>query len=63
MRAHDYGDDISVVSVEVRVTSRAAKGEYSIYVGSERGDQHAIIGGLTIDNFAGTRSILTAFDQ
>lgn len=63
MRTHDYGDDISVVSVEVRVNSRAAKGEYSIYVGSERGDQHAIIGGLTIDNFAGTRSILTAFDE
>ena len=63
MRAHDYGDEISVVSVEVRVAPRAPKGEYSIYLELERGDRQAIIGGLTIDNFGGPRSTFTVFDD
>jgi len=50
MRSLDYGDDISVVSVEVRIAPRAPKGDYTIYAESDRGDRRAIIGGLTIDN-------------
>jgi hypothetical protein len=50
-RSLDYGDEISVISVEVRVSARAPKGEYSIFAESDRGEKRAIIGGLTIDNF------------
>src|SRR5687767_14641550 len=63
LRAHDYGDEISVVSVEVRVGSRALRGEYSIYLELERGDRQAIIGGLTIDNFNGPRATFAVFDD
>jgi hypothetical protein len=51
MRSLDYGDDVSVVSVEVRVGARVAKGEYTIFAESERGTRRAVIGGLTIDEF------------
>jgi hypothetical protein len=51
MKSLDYGEDISVVSLEVRVSARAQKGEYTIYAESDRGTRRAIIGGLTIDNF------------
>ena len=51
MRSLDYGDDVSVVSLEVRVDARVAKGEYTIYAESDRGSRRAVIGGLTIDEF------------
>jgi len=51
MRSLDYGDDISVISVEVRVAAKAPKGEYTIYAESDRGDKRAMIGGLTVENF------------
>ena len=51
MRSLDYGEDISVVSLEVRVSARAQKGEYTIFAESDRGTRRALIGGLTIDNF------------
>ncbi len=51
MRSLDYGEDISVVSLEVRVSSRAQKGEYTVFAESERGGRRAIIGGFTIDSF------------
>ncbi|MEO6334443.1 MAG: matrixin family metalloprotease [Pyrinomonadaceae bacterium] len=51
MRSLDYGDQVSVVSLEVRVSPRATKGEYTVFAESERGGRRAIIGGLTIDNF------------
>jgi hypothetical protein len=51
MRSLDYGEEVSVVSLEVKVSARASKGEYSIFAESERGARRAIIGGLTIDSF------------
>jgi hypothetical protein len=51
MRSLDYGEEISVVSFEVRVSPRIKKGEYTIFAESDRGGRRAVIGGLTIDNF------------
>lgn len=51
MRSLDYGDEISVVSLEVRVSRRAAAGDYTIYAETEKGGKRALIGGLTIENF------------
>jgi hypothetical protein len=50
-RSLDYGDEVSVVSVEIKVSPRAPKGEYAIVAESDRGDRRALIGGLTIDSF------------
>ncbi len=63
MRALDYGEDISVLSLEVRVSERAAKGEYTIFAESERGGKKAMIGGLTIDNFANPWASFASFDE
>jgi len=51
MKSLDYGDEISVVSLDVRVSSRAAAGDYTIYAETEKDSKRALIGGLTIENF------------
>lgn len=63
IRSLDYGDDISVIAFEIRVSPRAANGEYSIYAESRNGYRRAIIGGLAVDNFAYPWASFTAFDD
>ncbi len=63
MRTLDYGDELGVISFEVRVGARIPKGEYSIFVESDRGDKRAIIGGLTIDNFTNSWTSFSGFDE
>ena len=63
MRALDYGDDISVIAFDVRVAARTGNGEYSIFIESRTGDRRAIIGGLTVDNFAAHGSSFTGSDD
>jgi len=63
IRSLDYGDEISVVSVEVRVSSRTANGEYSIFAESRNGDRRAVIGGLTVDNYANSFASLATFED
>jgi hypothetical protein len=63
LRSLDYGDEISVITFEVRVGRRAAKGEYSIYVESDRGDRRAIVGGITVDSFANPWTSFSVFDD
>jgi predicted Zn-dependent protease len=63
IRSQDYGDDISVISFEVRVSSRAANGEYSIFTESRSGEKRALIGGLTVDSFVNPWAISTSFDD
>ena len=63
MRSLDYGDDLSVVSLEVRVGGRVAKGEYTIFAESERGSRRAVIGGLTIDEFNNPWTNFAAFQD
>lgn len=50
LRSLDYGEDISVVSFDVRISRATPKGEYSVFVESSAGDKRAIVGGLTVDN-------------
>ena len=50
LKSLDYGDDISVVSLEISISQRAANGDYSIFAETEKGGKRALIGGLTIEN-------------
>jgi hypothetical protein len=63
LRSHDYGDDVSVVSLEIRIASRTPKGDYTIYAESDRGDRRAIVGGITVDNFANPWSSFANFEE
>jgi hypothetical protein len=63
IRSLDYGEDVSVVSLEVRVSARAAKGEYTLFGELENGGKRAIIGGLTIDNFTNPWNNFSTFQQ
>lgn len=49
-RSLDYGDEISVISFDLRVQRGTPKGDYSIYIESPTGARRAMIGGLTIEN-------------
>lgn len=63
VRSMDYGNDISVVLFEVRVSPRATMGEYSIFVESRTGDRRAIVGALTIDNSSPAQPGFITFDD
>lgn len=61
--AHDFGDEISVVSFEVRVDPRAPKGEYSVFLESADGGRSVIPGALSVDDFANPWSRLMALGE
>lgn len=63
IRSLDYGTEISVVSFEVRVSQRAANGNYSIFAESRSGDRCAIIGALTVENATGSSPNFVSFDD
>ena len=63
VRSLDYGDDITVVSFDVRVSRSTPKGEYSLFVESTNGDRRAIVGGLTVDNSADFPANFAALDE
>jgi hypothetical protein len=63
VRSLDYGEEISVVSLEIRVSSQAVKGEYTVFAESERGGRTAIIGGLTIDSFTNPWNNFATFEE
>ena len=63
IRSLDYGDELSVVAFDVRVSRRAKNGEYSIFLESRGGDRRALIGGLSVDNFATSWSTLAGADD
>ncbi len=50
--SHDYGENISVLSFEVKVNANISVGEYSISVENQSGLTRQIVGGLTVENFA-----------
>ncbi len=52
LMAHDYGENISVLSFEVKVNAKISAGEYSILVKSPNGLARQIVGGLTVEEFA-----------
>ena len=63
VRSHDYGDDLSVISFEVRVSPRAPRGEYSLYADSERGDRRALIGAISVDNTESSDTTTSGLDD
>lgn len=63
VRSLDYGDEISVVSFDLRVQKGAAKGEYTVFVDTQAGDRRAIVGGLTVDNSPDFSANLAGFDD
>jgi len=48
---HDFGENISVLSFEIKINSRTVLGEYNVYVESGKGQKSYILGGLTIEEF------------
>lgn len=49
--AHDYGDDITVLSFEVSVEPNTPVGEYTIFVESPSGGRSAVVGALSVRTF------------
>jgi len=48
---HDFGENISVFSFEVKINSQITSGEYNIYVESNKKQKSYILGGLAIEEF------------
>ena len=63
MRTLDYGDEIAVVSLDVRVRRGAPNGEYSLFVASATGAKRALVGALTIENSVEFPANFTASDD
>jgi hypothetical protein len=59
--AHDYGDEISVVSVEVRVDPQTPNGEYSIFVESAKRVRSYVVGGLKVGDSPNPQSVTTIY--
>lgn len=55
--SRDFGDDISVISFEVRVNEEISLGEYSIFVESEKNTREYIVGSIVIEKFSNPWSI------
>ncbi len=51
LNKHDYGDDISVFSFEIKVNPEIPKGDYSFYLQNKNKEIAYFIGGLTIEDF------------
>jgi len=49
--SHDYGQDLSVVSFELRVDPRAPVGEYSVFADSASGGRNVVVGGIAVRRF------------
>lgn len=49
--SHDYGSDVTVLSFEVTVDSKAPVGEYTIFVESSSGGRSAAVGALSVRSF------------
>ena len=49
--AHDFGSEVSVISFEIKIDADAPTGEYSLFVKSQNGSRHFLVGGLTVENF------------
>ncbi len=48
---HDYGDDISVISFEVKVASGIPAGEYSFFLQKANEKSQFAVGSLTVESF------------
>lgn len=48
---HNYGDDISVVSFEVKVSSEIPLGEYSFFLQAANEESQFAVGSLTVESF------------
>ena len=48
---YEYDFDISVVSFEIKISSKIPLGEYGVFVESENGRIYCLNGGVTIENF------------
>lgn len=49
IRTIDYGPDVSVVSLDLRVDEKTPAGEYTIFVEGENGARRYIVGGITVE--------------
>lgn len=49
---HDYGDDVSVISFEVKIESEIPLGEYSFFLKNKDNESQFAVGSLAVENFA-----------
>ncbi len=49
--AHDYGDEITVLSFELKIDPDTPLGEYSLFVESGKGARRFVVGGLTVEDY------------
>jgi len=49
IRSIDYGSDVSVISLDLRVDEKTPAGEYTIFVEGENGARRYIVGGITVE--------------
>ena len=63
MKSLDYGDEVSVVSLEISISRRAISGDYSIYAETEKGGKRALLGGLTVENSSAFLPNLNSFQE
>lgn len=49
---HDFGDDYSVISFELRSDLKTPVGEYSVFVDSTAGGQSVVVGGIAVRSFS-----------
>lgn len=48
---HNYGENISVVSFEIKVADDIPLGEYSFIIRGNKEESQAVVGGITVDKF------------
>lgn len=61
LTAHDYGDEISVVSVELRVDPQTPNGEYSVFAESAKRVRSYVVGGLKVGDSPNPQSVTTIY--
>lgn len=59
----DYGENLSVVSFEVRVDAKTPPGEYSIFAENDKKNKEFIVGSLVIEKFSNPWSSFVLTDE
>ena len=49
LRNHDYGDEISVVSFEIKTDEKILSGEYSFFLTNKANNTDFAVGSLTVE--------------
>lgn len=59
----DFGSDVSVLSIDVRIDPRTPPGDYTVYVSGAKGVKRYIVGGITVESFQNPWSKFSLTDE